>query len=64
MKHIDLVVSTLCFQIDELKAELSEERLRYENLAKQFDVLQEKYINEKYEFSDNRGNNLIGVILK
>lgn len=64
MKHIDLVVSTLCFQIDELKAELSEERLRYENLAKQFDVLQEKYINEKYEFIDYRGNNLIGVILK
>jgi molecular chaperone GrpE (heat shock protein) len=64
MKHIDLVVSTLCFQIDELKAELSEERQRYNNLAKQFDVLQEKYINEKYEFSDNRGNNLIGVILK
>lgn len=64
MKHIDLVVSTLCFQIDELKAELSEERLRYENLAKQFDVLQEKYINEKYELNDYRGNNLIGVILK
>ena len=64
MKHIDLVVSTLCFQIDELKAELSEERLRYENLAKQFDVLQEKYINQKYELNDYRGNNLIGVILK
>jgi hypothetical protein len=60
MKHIDLVVSTLCFQIDELKAELSEERLRYENLSKQFDVLQEKYINEKYELNDYRGNNLIG----